>query len=83
MYQLDAKMPPILVFHGDADTTVTNAQSIALHDKLIATSNVCELVTVPGGNHGFQSQLPEWKDKSRAIMVQFLAKQGVLPVVAR
>ena len=83
LHQLDAKMPPVLVFHGDADTTVTNAQSIALRDKLVASSNVCELVTVPGGNHGFQSQLPEWKDKSRIAMTEFLTKQGVLPVVSR
>jgi acetyl esterase/lipase len=83
VHQLDAKMPPVLVFHGDADTTVTNAQSIALRDKLVASSNVCELITVPGGNHGFQSQLPEWKDKSRDIMKEFLTKQGVLPVPAK
>jgi len=83
VHQLDAKMPPVLVFHGDADTTVTNTQSIALRDKLVASSNVCELVAVPGGNHGFQSQLPEWKDKSRIAMTEFLAKQGVLPVVSR
>ena len=80
VHQLDAQMPPVLVFHGDADTTVTNRQSIALHDKLVATSNVCELVTVPGGNHGFQTQLPEWKDKSRVIIKEFLTKQGILPV---
>jgi acetyl esterase/lipase len=83
VHQLDAKMPPVLVFHGDADTTVTNQQSIALRDKLVATSNICELVPVPGGNHGFQTQLPEWKDKSRAIMETFLTKQGILPVAAK
>ena len=83
LHQLDAKMPPVLVFHGDADTTVTNAQSIALHGKLVASSNFCELVTVPGGNHGFQSQLPEWKDKSRIAMTEFLRKQGALPAVSR
>lgn len=83
VHQLDAKMPPVLVFHGDADTTVTNRESIALHDKLVATSNVCELITVPGGTHGFQSQLPEWKDKVRVIMKEFLTKQGVLPVAVR
>ncbi|HUK83271.1 MAG TPA: alginate lyase family protein, partial [Verrucomicrobiae bacterium] len=43
--QLDAKMPPVLVFHGDADTTVTNRQSIALRDKLVTSGNVCELIT--------------------------------------
>ena len=83
VHQLDARMPPVLVFHGDADTTVTNRESIALHDKLVATGNVCEFVTVPGGNHGFQSQLPEWKDKSRAIMKEFLTRQGILPVATR
>ncbi|HVM61287.1 MAG TPA: alginate lyase family protein [Verrucomicrobiae bacterium] len=77
--QLDPKMPPVLVFHGDADTTVTNAQSIALHDKLVATSNVCEFVSVPGGHHGFQSQLPEWKDKARVIIKEFLTTQKILP----
>ena len=83
VHQLDAKMPPVLLFHGDADTTVTNRQSIALREKLVASSNVCELITVPGGNHGFQTQLPEWKEKSRAIMEEFLTKQGVLPVTAK
>jgi acetyl esterase/lipase len=81
--QLDARMPPVLVFHGDADTTVTNRESIALRDTLIASGNVCELITVPGGNHGFQTQLPEWKDKSRAIMREFLTRQGILPVGSR
>jgi acetyl esterase/lipase len=81
--QLDLRMPPVLVFHGDADTTVTNRQSIALHDKLVATGNVCEFVNVPGGHHGFQSQLPEWKEKSRVIMEEFLTQQGILPVATQ
>ena len=83
VHQLDAKMPPVLVFHGDGDTTVTNRQSIALHDKLVAAGNVCEFVNVPTGTHGFQTQLPEWKDKSRAIMKEFLTKQQLLPAAAK
>jgi acetyl esterase/lipase len=83
VHQLDAKMPPVLMFHGDADTTVTNRQSIVLQEKLLAGSNVCERINVPGGIHGFQTQLPEWKGKSRDIMKEFLTKQGVLPVVAK
>ncbi len=82
VHQLDAKMPPVLVFHGDADTTVTNRQSIALEQKLLAGSNICERVNVPGGNHSFTSKLPEWRDKSRAMMKEFLTKQGVLPVAS-
>lgn len=83
VHQLDAKMPPVLVFHGDGDLTVTNRQSIALEQKLLAGSNVCERINVPTGTHGFQTQLPEWKEKSRSIMKEFLTKQGVLPVVAK
>jgi acetyl esterase len=83
VHQLDAPMPPVLVFHGDADKTVTNQQTIALRDRLVATSNVCEFVSVPGGGHGFQSQLPEWKEKSRALMEEFLTKEKILPVGAR
>ena len=83
VHQLDAKMPPVLVFHGDADTTVSNRQSLALRDKLVAGGNICEFVNVPGGIHGFQSQLPEWKDQCRALIREFLTKQGVLPVAAK
>ncbi len=83
VHQLDTKMPPVLVFHGDADKTVTNRQSIALRDKLVASKNVCELVNVPDGDHGFQTQLPEWKDKSRNIIQEFLTKQGILPVATK
>lgn len=77
--QLDAQMPPVLMFHGDADQTVPYRQAIALRDKLVATSNVCELVTVPGGNHGFTSQLPEWKEKSQTLILEFLTRQKILP----
>ncbi len=67
IHQLDADMPPMLVFHGDADPTVPHAQAVALNEKLKAGGTLCEFVTVPGGNHGFSSQFPEWKDKSRCM----------------
>lgn len=80
VHQLDAKMPPMLVFHGDADTTVPQAQSLALRDKLLATGNSVEFISVPGGSHNFGGDLPEWKEKTRTLMAEFLTKQGVLPV---
>jgi acetyl esterase/lipase len=79
VHQLDAKMPPVLAFHGDADKTVPQQQAIALRDSLVGSGNVCEFVSVPGGDHGFTSQLPEWKDKSRAMIKEFFAKQSLLP----
>lgn len=72
LHQMDEKMPPVLAFHGDADPTVPYSQAVALHEKLLATGNQSELVTVPGGNHGFTSQFPEWREKSREHVRKFL-----------
>lgn len=79
--QLNPKMPPMLMFHGNADKTVPYRQAVALRDQLVATSNVCELVTVSGGDHGFTSQLPEWKEKSQTIIQEFLTRQGIRSVI--
>ena len=79
VHQLDPKMPPLLLFHGDADTTVPQRQSLALRDKYAATGNACEFVSVPGGTHNFSGDLPEWREKTRTLVREFLAKQKLLP----
>jgi acetyl esterase len=78
LHQLESNMPPILAFHGDADRTVPFAQAVRLHEKLMTTGNVTELVAVPKGDHGFTVQMPEWKTRSRELVEQFLTRQGVL-----
>jgi acetyl esterase/lipase len=78
IHNLERQMPPILAFHGDSDNTVPYAQATALRDKISQSGGTCELVTVPGGDHNFSSQLPEWKEKSRAQIIEFLKKQGLL-----
>ena len=80
LHQLDAQMPPMLVFHGDADTTVPQAQSLALRDKLLVTGNAVEFISVPGGSHNFGGDLPEWKEKTRVLIAAFLTKQKLVPV---
>lgn len=82
VHQLDARMPPTLAFHGDADTTVPQRQTLALRDKLLATGNAVEFVNVPGGSHNFANDLPEWRDKTKAIIAAFLTKQKLLPIEA-
>jgi acetyl esterase/lipase len=47
-------LPPILVLHGDADPVVPYEQSVRLTKALRAASNDTELITVPGGQHGFE-----------------------------
>jgi acetyl esterase len=79
VHQLDAKMPPVLAFHGDADKLVPLRQALALRDKLLATGNRCELHIVPGGGHNFGNDVPEWRGKSRELVIAFLKKQGFVP----
>lgn len=78
-HQLDAKMPPMLLFHGDADTVVPYRQSVDLNKKMLDGGNSCEFITVPGGSHNFAGQTPGWKDKSRELIKGFLEKQKLLP----
>jgi acetyl esterase/lipase len=78
LHQLDAKMPPVLMFHGDADQTVPYAQAVALHAKLVASGNPCEFVTVPGGRHNIGEPDASWREKSRALVVDFLRRQGLV-----
>jgi acetyl esterase len=77
-YQLDSKMPPILMFHGDADTVVPYTSAVNLSQKLIQQGNQCQFVTVPGGQHNFSTELPEWKEKVQTIIIAFLAKLQLL-----
>jgi acetyl esterase/lipase len=46
-------LPPILVLHGDEDPTVPYEQSVALVKALKVAGGDAELITVPGGRHGF------------------------------
>jgi acetyl esterase/lipase len=47
-------LPPVLAIHGDADTVVPYDQSVRLTKELKAVGTDVELITVPGGNHGFE-----------------------------
>lgn len=78
VHQLDAVMPPVLAFHGDADKTVPLRQALALRERLAATGNGCELHIIPGGGHNFGNDVPGWREKSHELMIAFLRKQGLL-----
>lgn len=79
VHQLDAAMPPIIAFHGDADKLVPLSQATALRDKLVAAGNTCTLHIVPGGGHNFGGDVPEWREKSRRLVLDFLTAQGLVP----
>ncbi len=46
-------LPPVLSIHGDADPVVPYEQSVRLTKELKAAGDQAELITVPGGQHGF------------------------------
>jgi acetyl esterase/lipase len=49
-------LPPILALHGDADPTVPYEQSVNLTKSIKSAGGDAELITVPGGKHGFTPQ---------------------------
>lgn len=48
-------LPPIIEIHGTADPTVPYTQAVRLHRALDKVHDVNELVSIPGGKHGFQA----------------------------
>lgn len=50
---ITAEYPPTLLLHGDQDTDVPYEQSVVMADGLARAGVEHELVTIPGGGHGF------------------------------
>ncbi len=48
----DHQIPPILIFHGDADVTVPYSQSVILYDALVKAGKDVDFYTVSGAAHG-------------------------------
>ncbi len=67
-------LPPILAVHGDADTTVPYQQSVALVKALKVAGDDAELITVPGGQHGFT---PAEMDQLWPRIFQWLKKRKI------
>lgn len=81
--QMPAKMPPTIVFHATADTTVPYANSVAFRDKLVKAGNRCELVTFEGLGHSYNSskygEAGKAADKkTRADVAIFLTSLGLI-----
>jgi acetyl esterase/lipase len=50
---VDAKDPPTLIVHGDADTLVNISSGQSIHDALKKAGVKTEMVIIKGGDHGF------------------------------
>lgn len=67
-------LPPVLSIHGDADPVVPYAQSVRLTKELKAGGDQAELITVPGGQHGFP---PEEMSKLWPQIFKWLKKHKI------
>jgi acetyl esterase/lipase len=73
-----AGLPPVLTIHGDADPTVPYTQSVRLHKALSDAAVPNELMTMPGGKHGFDCCTPTQRVQAYAKIREFLVRHHVL-----
>ncbi|MFB3825340.1 MAG: alpha/beta hydrolase [Bryobacteraceae bacterium] len=57
IYFVDRNLPPILIYHGDADTLVPLEQSQRFRQRAAELGRVVELVVHPGGKHGWPTMI--------------------------
>jgi acetyl esterase/lipase len=73
-----AGLPPIFTIHGDADPTVPYTQSVRLHKALSDAGVANELMTIPGGKHGFDCCNLTQRTNAYTKIREFLTKHHVL-----
>lgn len=73
-----AGLPPVFTIHGDADPTVPYAHATRLHKALDAAGVPNELMTTPGGTHGYSCCTLDQRNAAYERMRAFLVRHGVL-----
>jgi len=73
-----AGLPPVLTIHGDADPTVPYTQSVRLHKALSDAGVVNELMTIPGGRHGFECCTAAQRANAYGKIREFLERNHIL-----
>jgi dipeptidyl aminopeptidase/acylaminoacyl peptidase len=70
---VDAKDPPLLLIHGNADPQMPYEQSLELKAAYEKAGLKVQLITIPGGKHGGK----EFYDAERTkVMAEFLSSAG-------
>ena len=66
---VDSEYPPTLLLHGDRDTDVPYEQSVMMAEALTAAGVEHDLITIHGGEHGFDAQRsPEARRALRRVL---------------
>jgi dipeptidyl aminopeptidase/acylaminoacyl peptidase len=53
IYHVTTNLPPVMIYHGDADTLTPLEQSEWFQAKARAVGRPVEIVVHPGGKHGW------------------------------
>lgn len=69
-------LPPVKTVHGTADPLVPYSQSVRLTKELRAKGVVAELISIPGGKHGFDDQT--WNKEIYPQVFDFLKRARVM-----
>ena len=67
LQHLQSGLPPVLTVHGDADESVPYAHALRITEGLKKFGVRAELITVPGGKHGFPPE--KWEELYPQIFV--------------
>jgi len=70
-------LPPVLIVHSDVDAVVPYDQAERLAGALRSAGVSVDLVTLPGGEHGFLT--PAEHERVERSVLEFLGRVGVLP----
>jgi len=71
-------VPPVFTIHGDEDQTVPYSHAVRLHEALDAAHVPNELVTTPGGRHGYACCTLDQRIDVYERMRRFFVRHGVL-----
>lgn len=77
VYHLSGGLPPTLILHGKADTTVQYADVERYCAEAIKLGNTCQLVGYDGAGHGFFNTT--WRAETLQEADRFLTQLGYLP----
>nr|MBA2625301.1 alpha/beta hydrolase fold domain-containing protein [Acidimicrobiia bacterium] len=70
--------PPVLMFHGDRDTTVPYDQASASCAAILASGVRCRLITFPGAGHGLPYRRHLYAETARFLDRQLLQPEGIV-----
>lgn len=74
LFQSDGLADPLMIIHGTTDPIVLYSDTLALIERLIAKDKPVELVTLPGGSHGWMADTPQQTRFAYSKMLDFFSR---------